>query len=549
MPHLSAVVSMGSEEDLPALYVRRGDPSLAAPQNPTALGTASPTLRLNLDLGQGLTWAGRLLVDKDDGEVDGSSTLAVMTPVVAKSPEPLTPESWDPFEQAQTPLKAGALKSSASAPSSCQRMPRTKPPSLAQEITEKLEGCKAEFQKKLRNRIASTVSERNTPSFEERMRWNVRKKRAETQATEIEQKERIAQAVARGCEKTSMSKRLRPASAPAERGRGGSGGTSVGSPKRCRAAERKQRIEAEAERTLQLYEEMLEAVAQRPLLMEGAPAHKDYYDFLGVDPDATVAEIRARFEDLVAAEQLGDSGGDPLRLQKLEMAFSVLSDTHKRQDYDEGLGWRRRPQRNLLLEKIEADIAEKVEQKRQQLKAEERKQLELLKEIKRKGIAKSALSGSHAIKSSQKSLTDLVDEKKKALEAESKEQWAKIRDLQLRGASRERHLHSPRKDPFPTLRKSASSERFDAALKVKMAEKRVEMQNAERSQRQLLRSARERGAARSTLCGSHKTNQEDRARIQDLTAAKKAALEAQSREGWAHIKQIKARAASRERLV
>jgi len=65
-----------------------------------------------------------------------------------------------------------------------------------------------------------------------------------------------------------------------------------------------------------------------------APAlDEDYYGLLGVPPTATLQEIRTKFRGLVVTEH-PEKGGDPKKFQKLNKAYSVLSDQKKRQEYD-----------------------------------------------------------------------------------------------------------------------------------------------------------------------------------------------------------------------
>mmetsp|Transcript_54479 Transcript_54479/g.126833 ORF Transcript_54479/g.126833 Transcript_54479/m.126833 type:complete len:317 (-) Transcript_54479:86-1036(-) len=64
------------------------------------------------------------------------------------------------------------------------------------------------------------------------------------------------------------------------------------------------------------------------------PPQDDFYGLLGVAQDATLHEIRSKFRALVVTEH-PEKGGDPKKFQKLNKAYSVLSDQKKRQEYDE----------------------------------------------------------------------------------------------------------------------------------------------------------------------------------------------------------------------
>jgi len=68
-----------------------------------------------------------------------------------------------------------------------------------------------------------------------------------------------------------------------------------------------------------------------------AGAEEDYYALLGVAPDAPLPEIRSKFRSLVVTEH-PEKGGDPKKFQKLNKAYSVLSDQKKRQEYDASRG-------------------------------------------------------------------------------------------------------------------------------------------------------------------------------------------------------------------
>lgn len=66
----------------------------------------------------------------------------------------------------------------------------------------------------------------------------------------------------------------------------------------------------------------------------GQPSVDDHYALLGVAPTSTLHEIRVRFRQLVIAEH-PEKGGDPKKFQRLNKAYSVLSDHEKRRNFDE----------------------------------------------------------------------------------------------------------------------------------------------------------------------------------------------------------------------
>ena len=60
---------------------------------------------------------------------------------------------------------------------------------------------------------------------------------------------------------------------------------------------------------------------------------KNYYQILGVSPQATPEEIKHAYRRL-ASQHHPDKGGDTARFQEIQEAYAVLSDAAKRQQYD-----------------------------------------------------------------------------------------------------------------------------------------------------------------------------------------------------------------------
>lgn len=74
-----------------------------------------------------------------------------------------------------------------------------------------------------------------------------------------------------------------------------------------------------------------------PSVPAGAMDGEDHYGLLGVQPTATLQEIRMKFRQLVITEH-PEKGGDPKKFAKLNKAYGVLSDQTKRSAYDAQYG-------------------------------------------------------------------------------------------------------------------------------------------------------------------------------------------------------------------
>ena len=68
------------------------------------------------------------------------------------------------------------------------------------------------------------------------------------------------------------------------------------------------------------------------------PQTKDYYDILGVDEDANQREIKKAYRELARKHHPDRNPDDESaedRFKEIQEAYSVLSDTEKRQQYDQ----------------------------------------------------------------------------------------------------------------------------------------------------------------------------------------------------------------------
>ena len=59
----------------------------------------------------------------------------------------------------------------------------------------------------------------------------------------------------------------------------------------------------------------------------------DYYELLGVQPNATPNEIKKAYRKL-AMKHHPDKGGDVEQFKKIQTAYDTLSDSEKRHQYD-----------------------------------------------------------------------------------------------------------------------------------------------------------------------------------------------------------------------
>lgn len=60
---------------------------------------------------------------------------------------------------------------------------------------------------------------------------------------------------------------------------------------------------------------------------------KDYYNILGIDPTSSDDQIRTAYKKL-AMQHHPDRGGNQAKFQEIQEAYSVLSDTHKRTEWE-----------------------------------------------------------------------------------------------------------------------------------------------------------------------------------------------------------------------
>lgn len=63
--------------------------------------------------------------------------------------------------------------------------------------------------------------------------------------------------------------------------------------------------------------------------------NEKYYKLLGVDKNATFAQIKKAYHK-IALKEHPDKGGDPEKFKNVTAAYEVLSDKDKRELYDQG---------------------------------------------------------------------------------------------------------------------------------------------------------------------------------------------------------------------
>ena len=81
---------------------------------------------------------------------------------------------------------------------------------------------------------------------------------------------------------------------------------------------------------------------------ENTSVDQDHYEVLGVPPDASAAQIKARYRELAKTHHPDISGdGSDQEMAKINEAYEVLSDKRRRAKYDDsrGDGQRQRPTR------------------------------------------------------------------------------------------------------------------------------------------------------------------------------------------------------------
>mmetsp|Transcript_97736 Transcript_97736/g.193515 ORF Transcript_97736/g.193515 Transcript_97736/m.193515 type:complete len:494 (+) Transcript_97736:42-1523(+) len=279
------------------------------------------------------------------------------------------------------------------------------PSKLQEDLEASRQECLADFHKKVRSRTRSLVKELGGPTVDEKVSECLKKRRAEGQAGESLRREKLAQAIMRGRQQTASVATDRPMSAPLA--------ASTRKPSlnevswKQRLAEKRQLARELHQQAKQEFRSMCESASGRPLLMEDIPRREDHYSLLGLDESASASEIKARYEVLSSSKECSDT----LTQQKLEVALKVLSDPWQRQAYDLELSGKWKPVRNASMDRLQTELSEKAEQKRQAMQEEERRQRRLLREVCERGRRRPPLAYRANIGSNRKSLNDLASDR------------------------------------------------------------------------------------------------------------------------------------------
>jgi len=257
---------------------------------------------------------------------------------------------------------------------------------------------------------------------------------------------------------------------------------------------------------------MMNNVFERPLLVDRVVT-KSHYDVLGVSRDATQPEIQSKFDELISAECQREGGGNAAALEMLSEAYTILSVPRARQEYDDartGTVCSPTPAPSLSRQRVEADIARRLEQRRRQMQETGRQQRRRLQEGEAKGIANATLVGSHKAKSptTSKSVSEFVAEKSIAEKSIARTQWAKIHDIKVKARARSHVCDST----------AASRAQFGLGDPTVIEKAREDLKKDASSRR-----------------------------LKKAAAEKKARLAADTRAQWKRIEEIKIRGASRER--
>jgi curved DNA-binding protein CbpA len=280
-----------------------------------------------------------------------------------------------------------------------------------------------------------------------------------------------------------------------------------------------------------------------------AKAEVNYYTLLGVGRDATSEQIEASYQRLLkdAEDNVRGLLDNADLMYDLEDAYTTLMDPVLRKDHDctssdkhsNNSPW------HVPMDKREI---ERLKKKREEMIETERKQVELVQSSVERGRANAPLNGTHKVRrrDSSKSRQLMLEEKKTEMDATFRDQQAKIREIKARAADRERpppsvHVEPVELPPGP----SANSIKLEVELEKRVAARTDGARKEELFQRQLIQEALDRGFSKAQLIGSYKVKPQH-----DLDLAKQKRqqkLAADCKAQWAHIKQIKARVASRER--
>lgn len=413
-----------------------------------------------------------------------------------------------------------------------------------------------ELEKEMLRGVASQIREAarvEAVCSRERATELIRRRRAEAKEVEARQRDILAKAITRGAERgTSLSSTASAPSLTPLR----SESPHSSSNRSTASSERRQKPPT---LTFERVRGVVESAYARPLLIHSHVRPKNHYEILGLDMGATPAELRAAYTRLMQAaaeeehQQEGHRneqfGGE--RVQAITTAYNVLHDPNQRRAYDEALtGKPSLPPRHPLADHLEAEWAERVEQRKQQAATVEKEYSRQLQESVSRGTAKASYVGWHKLKPVEgvKSVGDCMREKRVESDMVEREQRMKIEDSKYRASCWDRTtfstLSSQQDDPFPPPKRSMAAELHDAVIAERIAEKKMESQLVDKKQRQLLKDVCSRAKPSIPRPRSAPSS---RAIWDDLTAERKVHAAVESKAQWAHLKNIREKVAAKER--
>lgn len=357
--------------------------------------------------------------------------------------------------------------------------------------------------------FAGRQEERVGPGPEKRLELQLKKARAEWRAQKAAQREKIATAVANGRATTTIEKPTRDAARVQEQ------------------VERRQRMKAQQRReqreVLEEYQQMLERVSARPLLIDGLPQRPNYYNVLQIASDAIPMDIEASYKELLASlvhkneADLMDPEADA-RVTHFYEAYAVLMDPGLRREHDQYHNLVSLVPQSALARKIQADLEKRVRGNRKKMAAAERQRKQELEEAIERGTSSAPLIGIRRTQrpGSATCLREASEKTRLEIKAVSKEQRALIKEIRARASWRDIPGQTGEADDlYAALRPIAigpAAAKFRREPAKRAAENKLDLEEIEERQVAILQEACARGEAKSMLLGSCNSGKPERSR-------------------------------------